>query len=379
MNIINIYIRSCGCLPDQDYAWTSLKENYQQKIDPPSIVTEINQVIDKESFSVVLIKKENYFYLLIANFEDKNRKDYVNRTVKNTILIVADQDYQNVIANLTSLALLQSNLIINIINDNVLFNSDHKSGFMVKSEELEQLLLLRFDQLNQTQPGYFLKKKICQNTANGQQELSEEIKNFGLPDLEGFLIILTKYQEENTLINAEVWRGLSNLCGSNTWQIYELKSNKKTSKFPKKIKLIIAFSLGLIVFLTITLFLKIYNLTQINLDKNTLLWQKSQIKNYTYTYQHICFCPERENKIIVSVSNGKVISSFDQLTNKEFKFSLTVEQLFKEIEKAIKSNVDQLDVTYNQNFGYPESINIDPKKDMADEEYGYRITKFKKE
>ncbi|MFN9174809.1 MAG: hypothetical protein ACK58N_09945, partial [Synechocystis sp.] len=214
MNIINIYIRSCGHLPDQDYAWTSLKENYQQKIDPPSIVTEINQVIDKESFSVVLIRKEKYFYLLIANLEDKNRKDYVNRTVKNTILIVADQDYQNLIANLTSLVLVKSNLIINIINDNILFNSDYKSGFMLKSEELEQLLLLKFDQLNQTRPGYFSKKKICQNTPNSQQELSEEIKIFGLPDLEGFLIISTKYQEENTLINAEVWRGLSNLCGS---------------------------------------------------------------------------------------------------------------------------------------------------------------------
>lgn len=241
MNIINIYVRSCGTLPDQDYAWTSLLEDYQQKIDPPSIVTEINQVIDKESFSVVLIRKENYFYLLIANLEDQNKKDYVNRTVKNTILIVADQYCQNIIANLTSLALIQSNLIINIINISII-NSDNQLGFMVQSKELEQLFLLKFDQLNKAQTENFLKKKKCQNTQNSQQELFQELKNFGLPNLEGFLIILTKSQEENTLINAEVWRGLSNLCESQTWQIYEIKSHQK-SKFLYKIKLIIDFLL----------------------------------------------------------------------------------------------------------------------------------------
>lgn len=379
-NIINIYVRSCGCLPDQDYAWTSLQENYLQKIDPPSIVTEINQVIDKESFSLVLIRKENYFYLLIANIEDQNRKDYVNRTVKNTILIVVDQDYQNAIANLTSLALIQSNVITNIIN-NSLVNSDHKLGFTVKSEELKQLFLLRFYQLNQTESEHFLKKKICQNTPNSQQELSQEIKNFGLPDLEGFLIILTKFQEQNTLINAEVWRGLSNLCASNTWQIYDLKLNKKNNIFFKTTKLIFAFSLGLMMFLTMFMFLK--NPNQINLNKNIDRWKKSKIENYIYTYQQVCFGQERD-KIIVSVSNGKVTKAFNQstkqtLTNKELKNLVTIEQLFEQIKKAIKSNVDQLDVTYNQDYGYPESIDIDPEKKIVDEEYGYKITQFKKE
>ena len=114
------------------------------------------------------------------------------------------------------------------------------------------------------------------------------------------------------------------------------------------------------------------NPAQTALNKNRVLWKKSNISSYIYTYKTICFCPERED-IAVAVTNGQVAAasyspSGTPLTSEELVGLFTVEGLFEVIEKAIEDKVAQLDVTYNAVSGYPEKIFIDVDERMADEE-----------
>jgi type II secretory pathway pseudopilin PulG len=219
-----IYIRSCGNSPDQDYAWTCSSDNYGKKINPPNILEEINSVIDKESFSVVIKKYQEFFYLLIANVESKNRTDYVNRVVKNTILIRADKNSKNTIDALASLSVISSPIIINLINDSI-SHFPNELGFTVSLDKINELFLVKNLLLNENKSDTFVAKKTCKKSDNNQQILSEEIKKFGLPPLESFLIILTKNKEEDVLKKSDVWRGMSELCETQNWTIYKTKNS----------------------------------------------------------------------------------------------------------------------------------------------------------
>ena len=56
---------------------------------------------------------------------------------------------------------------------------------------------------------------------------------------------------------------------------------------------------------------------------------------------------------------------------------LSINDLFKEIEKASNQNVAVLEATYDSFYGFPTKLYIDRDERIADEEMRYSISDFK--
>lgn len=93
-------------------------------------------------------------------------------------------------------------------------------------------------------------------------------------------------------------------------------------------------------------------------------WQSQSGQFYTIQSQRFCECAtEMSSQMEISVSDNLVLSAFDIASDQAISAQVqqeihTVDDLFALIEKAIADEVS-IDVTYNQEFGYPESAKID--------------------
>lgn len=93
-------------------------------------------------------------------------------------------------------------------------------------------------------------------------------------------------------------------------------------------------------------------------------WDSNSIQFYTIQSQRLCEClPNVSDKMEISVSDNSVLSAFyidsDNLASTEIQQRLeTVDSIFALIEKAIADKVS-IEVTYNEEYGYPEITKID--------------------
>lgn len=118
------------------------------------------------------------------------------------------------------------------------------------------------------------------------------------------------------------------------------------------------------------------------LEAAEALWKKKQPEHYAYQLQLSCFCPpEYTQPIAIRVFRGKVqqadlVTSNKPLPPERKEDAKTIEQLFKLIRDAINRPAASVQVTYDPNYGFPSSINIDLDLMMADEEMYYTINAF---
>ena len=100
-------------------------------------------------------------------------------------------------------------------------------------------------------------------------------------------------------------------------------------------------------------------------------WESQSGQFYTIQSQRICECvPEMTSLMTISVSDDLVLSAFNLDSNtvisKEIQQEVkTVDSLFALIEKAIEDGVS-IEVTYNEEYGYPETAKIDLEQLAAD-------------
>ena len=111
------------------------------------------------------------------------------------------------------------------------------------------------------------------------------------------------------------------------------------------------------------------------LDANKALWERSNITSYQYTFQMQCFCPQRDD-IVVVVANRQVSQAYRTpsgvyLTQQELTGVYSVEGLFAKVQEAIDQKVYMLRVTYDSQYGFPQYISIDRAQNLADEEVTY--------
>lgn len=57
-------------------------------------------------------------------------------------------------------------------------------------------------------------------------------------------------------------------------------------------------------------------------------------------------------------------------------FAQVIEDFFNMIQSLSNKEVDQLIVEYDEDYGYPRRISVDPDFEAMDEEYSYRIHDF---
>ena len=116
-------------------------------------------------------------------------------------------------------------------------------------------------------------------------------------------------------------------------------------------------------------------------DANLQKWQDSGLDNYSFTLQRECFCfGDVTRPVNIDVQNGKIASaSFADTGEPVDGFdlnSLTVDDLFKQIDTALKSGAAQVNVQYDPTYGFPTSIYIDQDVMIADEEVSLSVSNF---
>ena len=114
-------------------------------------------------------------------------------------------------------------------------------------------------------------------------------------------------------------------------------------------------------------------------EANKEKWENASILDYSFIFQVSCYCTEEyTTPKTVSVRDGNIVTVNHLAYNEEMHWGIfSINDLFKEIEKASNQNVAVLETTYDSFYGFPTTLYIDRDKRIADEEMGYSISNFK--
>lgn len=111
------------------------------------------------------------------------------------------------------------------------------------------------------------------------------------------------------------------------------------------------------------------------------VWQSQAVAGYEVTIKQTCFCPpDLLQPMRVTVREGKVIDieGLEQPLNHPEVLDerrLTVEGLFSLIADSSES-ASKLVVQYDQQYGFPVTLEIDGSPFIADDEFSYRLSDF---
>lgn len=106
------------------------------------------------------------------------------------------------------------------------------------------------------------------------------------------------------------------------------------------------------------------------------IWEAQQIDDYVFETRRICFCPfVGWLEVTVQGDTVQSISPLDDPDIPEWVVSEypTVDELFDILEDAVDRNAAEMEVTWHETLGYPESFWIDYSHNVADEELGHDI------
>ncbi|MGV6808887.1 MAG: DUF6174 domain-containing protein [bacterium] len=119
------------------------------------------------------------------------------------------------------------------------------------------------------------------------------------------------------------------------------------------------------------------------LNENRAKWENADFALYDYQLQRSAFTlPEflRPIQVNVNTGNGEVSSTFaddGQPVPDDYPFAnTTIDDVFDLIADAIENGADNVNVTYDEQFGYPTSVAIDYSEQIADEELFLSISNF---
>ena len=122
-------------------------------------------------------------------------------------------------------------------------------------------------------------------------------------------------------------------------------------------------------------------------DRHQEKWQNAHISHYRYSLFVGCFCPFTEKMPLnIEVKDGDVLSityadgTLIPGTDPEFEFFArygTMERLFSELEADLAGAADEVTVSYNPVYGFPQTANIDVIKEAADDELSLTVSDFK--
>ena len=165
--------------------------------------------------------------------------------------------------------------------------------------------------------------------------------------------------------------------------MYMKNLGKRTSTLWKRLSRILFPVLALL-----TLFVAISCASPVPRDLASAekLWKDRGLKNYDFTVERQCFCPEDwRGPVNIQVRNGAAVSvtyvsDGTAVTEGKFDNADTIDKLFTMLKNAyagkgeFEQKADTIGVTYDAQMGYPTTFWIDVSQMMADEEQGYVVT-----
>ena len=112
------------------------------------------------------------------------------------------------------------------------------------------------------------------------------------------------------------------------------------------------------------------------LDRARQNWLTKAPASYVFVQAYSCFCEDTSPARIV-VQNGQVVSATlgNGMPASEQR-ALTMEGYFGVVEGWIDRNPDKLEMTYDQNWGFPAQVDADFHSDGIDDEKSLSISCF---
>lgn len=108
-------------------------------------------------------------------------------------------------------------------------------------------------------------------------------------------------------------------------------------------------------------------------------WDRAAPRDYRYTVERICFCtPDYRGPVTVTVRGGVPVSVTGEGggTAEQFGTMATIPLLFDAIGRELAGTPAELHAEYDPQRGYPTSFSVDPSRQIADDERGFRVTGF---
>lgn len=120
-------------------------------------------------------------------------------------------------------------------------------------------------------------------------------------------------------------------------------------------------------------------------DKNLMKWNESGVSHYRFQLVVGCFCPFSDiNPLTIEVKDNQVLSMMgangveildtDPLYPMLMNYA-TVDNLFTWTTDVL-ANADEVKVTYDATYGFPDNISVDYIEEAIDDEIGVRISNF---
>ena len=126
------------------------------------------------------------------------------------------------------------------------------------------------------------------------------------------------------------------------------------------------------------------NQNQSELEQNQQIWRDANISHYRYNVAISCFCVfSQDMPLIIEVQDDQVVSmefasgnEIDSSNREYFARFETIDRVFEQLQKDIGGEADEVVVTYNATYGFPEEVKIDYVLEATDDELWLTISDF---
>lgn len=118
------------------------------------------------------------------------------------------------------------------------------------------------------------------------------------------------------------------------------------------------------------------------LEANRELWESVGPASYDFDYRVVCYClPPITRAVTIVVENGTVVGvtyvdTGEPVEPYEPGDYPTVDDLFGEIESALAEDPYWVRAEYDPQLGYPTDVFFDFEENIADEEWGFVVSRF---
>ncbi len=109
------------------------------------------------------------------------------------------------------------------------------------------------------------------------------------------------------------------------------------------------------------------------------LWEERAPREYSFVFELSCFCPDLR-PVVVLVRDGVVrdVRHADDLTPipRESSYSYpSIEGIFRIVEQARTGAAFSVSAEFDAVYGYPRVVSVDPWEGIADDGWGYAVSK----
>jgi hypothetical protein len=106
-------------------------------------------------------------------------------------------------------------------------------------------------------------------------------------------------------------------------------------------------------------------------------WKSKNIQNYTIDQSRSCFCPQSDETVHLTVKSGNIVHAvrLSDSSTSTYPYYYTIDSLFGIIKG---NNYDSIVARYNDEYGFPEYMDIDPQQHPVDGGYLIKTSNFKR-